>query len=128
MHPGNFPVKWKFSRRNGRKVVMVGDILRLGRRPEEKTLIFPTLLKTVVFSIFVGVFTLIEYTIKGLWKGTGLTGGLADFLEKGPHEIISGCLVVFVAFIPFFAFRELGRALGGEGKIMGLFFRRRDSF
>jgi hypothetical protein len=82
------------------KFVMVGDVLRIDRRLEEKPLIFSTLLKTVVFSIFVGIFTLIEYTIKGLWKGTGLNGVLANFLAKGPHEIISGCLVVFVAFIP----------------------------
>ncbi|MBP1598046.1 MAG: hypothetical protein H6Q05_3423 [Acidobacteria bacterium] len=32
--------------------------------------------------------------------------------------------VTFDAFIPFFAFRELGRVLG-EGKIRTLFFRKR---
>jgi len=61
----------------------------------------------------------------GLWKGKGGMGGLVDFLEKGHHELLAGCLVIFVAFIPFFAFRELGRVLG-EGKIWDLFFRRRD--
>ena len=29
-----------------------------------------------------------------------------------------------VAFVPFFAFREISSALG-EGKLLGLFFRRR---
>jgi hypothetical protein len=43
---------------------------------------------------------------------------------KGSHELLAGCLVIFVAFIPFFAFRELGRALGQQ-KIRALFFRRR---
>ena len=109
------------------KVVMIGDVLHLGRRLEQKPLIFPTLLKTVVFSLFVSIFTIIEHVIKGLWKGTGLMGGLGDFFEKGQHELMAGCLIVFVAFIPFFAFRELGRALGGEGKIWGLFFRGRDN-
>jgi hypothetical protein len=33
-------------------------------------------------------------------------------------------LIVFVAFIPFFAFKELGRVLG-EDKIWTLFFRKR---
>ncbi len=108
------------------KVVMIGDVLHLGRRLEQKPLIFPTLLKTVVFSVFVGIFTIIEHMIKGLWKGMGLTGGLTDFLGKGEHELLAGCLIVFVAFIPFFAFRELGRALGEEGKIWRLFFRKRD--
>jgi len=106
------------------KVVMIGDVLRLGRRLEQKALIYSTLLKTVVFSLFVGAFTLIEHVIKGLWMGKGLTGGLVDLLGKGHHELLAGCLVTLVAFIPFFAFRELGRVLG-EGKIWTFFFRRR---
>jgi hypothetical protein len=63
--------------------------------------------------------------IKGFWKGTGLPGDLVELLGKGPNEFFANALVVFVAFIPFFAFRELGRVLG-EGKIRTLFFQRRD--
>jgi hypothetical protein len=107
------------------KVIMIGAVFRLGRGLEQKPLIYPTLLKTVVFSLFVGVFTLIEHWIKGLWRGKGLAGGLVELLGKGHHELLAGCLVTFVAFIPFFAFRELGRVLG-EDKIRVLFFRRRD--
>jgi hypothetical protein len=107
------------------KVVMIGDALRLGRRLDQHPLIYSTLLKTVVFSLFVGAFTLIEHVIKGLVMGKGLTGGLVDLLGKGHHALLGGCLVIFVAFIPFFAFRELGRLLG-EGKIWTFFFRRRD--
>ena len=65
------------------KVIMIGDVLHLGRRLEQKPLIFPTLLKTVVFSLFVGIFTIIEHVIKGLWKGMGVMGGVGDFLGKG---------------------------------------------
>jgi hypothetical protein len=59
--------------------------------------------------------------------GKGVTGGVVEFFGKGNHELLAGCLVISVAFIPFFAFRELGRALGGEGKIWRLFFRGRDN-
>jgi len=106
------------------KVIMIGSVLRLGRGLEKKPLIIPTLYKTAVFVLLVGVYTVIEYMIKGLWKGTGLTGGFADFLGKGPHELLANSLVVFVAFIPFFGVKELGRVLG-EDKIQALFFRRR---
>jgi len=106
------------------KVVMIGDVLHLGRRLEHKPLIYSTLLKTVVFSLFIGAFTFIEHVIKNLWMGKGLSASLVSFLEKGLHELLAGCLVVFVAFIPFFAFREMGRVLG-EGKIRTLFFRTR---
>jgi hypothetical protein len=106
------------------KVIMIGDVFRLGRGLEQKPLIYPTLYKTVVFSFFVGIFTIIEHVIKGLWKGQGLTGGLVDFFGKGLHELLAGCLVIFVALIPFFAVKELERVLGEE-KIRALFFRRR---
>ena len=106
------------------KVVMIGDVLRLGRRLEHRPLIYSTILKTVVFSVFIGIFTVIEHVIIGLWKGEGLTGGLVELLGRGSHELLAECLVTVVALIPFFAFRELGRVLG-EGKLWALFFRRR---
>ena len=106
------------------KVIMIGDVFRLGRGLEQKPLIYPTLYKTVVFTLFVAVFTLIEHAIKGLWKGKGFMGGLVEYFGKGPHEFLAGSLMIFVAFIPFFAVKELGRVLG-EDKIRALFFRRR---
>jgi len=106
------------------KVIMIGDVFHLGRGLERKPLIYPTLYKTVVFSLFVGVFTIIEHVIKSLWKGKGFMGGLVDFLGKGSYELLAGCLIIFVALIPFFAVKELGRVLG-EDKIRALFFRRR---
>jgi hypothetical protein len=106
------------------KVIMIGEVLHLGRHLEQKPLIYSTLLKTIAFSLFVVAFILIEQVIKGLWKGKGLTAGLVEFVGKGPYELLAGFLVIFVAFVPFFAFRELGRVLG-EGKIWALFFRRR---
>ena len=106
------------------KVVMIGDVLRLGHRLDHKQLSFLIFLKTVVFTLFVGLFTLIEHVIKSLWSGKGFTEGLTDLLGKGHHELLAGCLVILVAFIPFFAFRELGRVLG-QSKIWTLFLRSR---
>jgi hypothetical protein len=88
-------------------------------------LIYPTLYKTVVFTLFVAVFTLIEHGVKGLWKGEGFTSGIVDFFGKGSNEILANSLIVFVAFIPFFGIKELGRVVG-QDKIRALFFRRRD--
>jgi hypothetical protein len=65
-----------------------------------------------------------EHAIKGLWAGKGFMGGLADYFGKGPNEFFAGCVIIFVAFIPFFCVKELGRVLG-QDKITDLFFRRR---
>jgi hypothetical protein len=88
-------------------------------------LIYPTLYKTAVFTFFVGIFTVLENVVKVLWKGTGLPGDLMAFLGKGPDEFIANALIVFVAFIPFFGVKELGRVLG-QDRIQALFFRKRE--
>jgi hypothetical protein len=108
------------------KVIMIGDVLRIGRGLEQKPLIYPTLYKTAVFTLFIGAFTLIENVIKSLWKGTELTGDIFALLGKGPNEFLANALIVFVAFIPFFGVKELGRVLGEE-KIRALFFRKREN-
>ncbi len=106
------------------KVIMIGDVARLGRGLEDKPLIYPTIYKTVVFTVFVAAFKGIEYGIKGLWHGEGIMGGLAEFSAKGWEVVLANSIVVVVAFIPFFAVKELGRVLG-EKTVRGLFFRKR---
>ena len=106
------------------KVIMVGALFRLGRSLEEKPLIFPTLYKSVVFTFLVFVFHVIEHAIKALWQGNTLASSLTAFLDRGHHEVLAGSLVIFVALIPFFAVKELGRVLGKD-KIRALFFRKR---
>ena len=106
------------------KVIMLGDILRLGRGLEDKPLIFPTLYKTAIFGVWVGAFSVIEHMISGFLHGKGLAGGFDELVSKGRYELLAGCLVTFFALIPFFAFKELERVLG-EGRIRGLLFRKR---
>jgi hypothetical protein len=106
------------------KVIMIGAVFRLGRGLEDKPLIIPALYKTVLFSLLVVAFTIVEHAIKGLWMGEGLAAGVMNFLDKGFHELLAGSLVIFVALFPFFAIRELERVVGTD-KIRTLFFRNR---
>jgi hypothetical protein len=104
------------------KVIMIGGLFHF-RSLENKPLIFPTLFKSVIFTFWVVLFALGESAIRGFLHGKGLAGALDHLLSEGTDEFFAKCLVVFVAFIPFFAFKELGRVLG-KGKIWGLFFRK----
>ena len=108
------------------KVIMIGDLMRLGRKFVEKPLIFTTLYRTVVFTVFVALFKVLEHTISGLLHGQGLAGGFEEIMSKGKYELIAYTLVIFFVFIPFFAFKELSRVLG-EGKISELFLRQSGS-
>jgi hypothetical protein len=105
------------------KVILIGEALGLSRGFENKPLIYPTLHKAVVFTIFVAVFAIVEEIVSAVLHGKGVAGGLNELRGKETTEIISRCLVMFLAFIPFFAFKELGMRLG-EGTLGKLFFRK----
>src|SRR5262245_43129150 len=75
------------------KVILVGDALGLGKGKKNKPLIYPTLEKAIVFSVFVGIFAIAEHMVEGLVHGKGVAGGLASLLHEGKDEIISRCLV-----------------------------------
>lgn len=104
------------------KIIMLGDVLGLGRRLTDQPLIWITLYKTVVFALWTAVFSLFEHVLNGLVHGKGLAGGIDELLRNG-DEVLGRALMVFCAFVPFFAFKELGRVLG-EKKIFDLYFRR----
>src|SRR5215470_13045911 len=85
------------------KVIMIGGLVHLGRRLENKPLILPTLFQSALFTCWVTLFALGESTVRGLFHGKGMAGALEHLLSEGTHEFYAKCLVVFVAFIPFLA-------------------------
>jgi hypothetical protein len=106
------------------KVIMLGELLRLGRGLESKPLIYPALYKTVVFCLFVLAFKVVEHGVRGVWGGEGFGKGAAEMWNQGLPVLLANSLVVFAAFLPFFAVKELGRVLG-RATLGDLFFRRK---
>ena len=105
------------------KVIMIGSLFRFDGKLRNKPLIILTLFNSVVFTLWVAFFALVESTIRGFLHGKGLAGALDHLLRDGTDEFFSRALIVFVAFIPFFAFKELGRVIG-KGIIWRWFFRK----
>gem|GEM_PF-365712 len=104
------------------KVIWIGELIGLDHGQENKPLIYPTIYKAFVFTLFVGLFAVIEHMVGGFIRGIGVSGGLAELWRQGKYELLARCIVTFLAFIPFFAFRELAKVLG-EGKLRKLFFK-----
>jgi hypothetical protein len=77
-----------------------------------------------VFGGFALVFEIVEHFILGAVRGKTLAEVWLEIQDKGWPHLAAMILVVFVAFLPFFAFREMEQVLG-EGKIQDLFFKRR---
>ena len=105
------------------KVIMIGDMMRLGRGLERTPLLVPTLYRTLVFSVLVGVFSVLEHAGGALLHGKGVAEGLAEFASKGRFELLARCVVIFGAFVPFFAFKELEGVMG-QDRLRDLFWRR----
>ena len=106
------------------KVIMIGELMRLGRAGKDRPLIIPTLMNSTIFTAWVAVFSVLEHIAKALLQGHGAAAGLREFVQLGSHELLASSVVVFFTFIPFFAFKELERAIG-KGALWNLFFGMR---
>lgn len=69
-------------------------------------------------------FTFLEVLVVGLWKGKALAESLPKVGGGSAAEIFLLAIILTVALIPFFAFRELSRAVGG-GVLGGLLWKSR---
>ncbi len=105
------------------KVIIVGEALGIGEKFADKPLIYPTLYKTMLFALCVLVLGLLERLITGFFHRENVTGVFQEVI-RGRYEILGRVFIMFVAFIPFFAFRETMRVLR-EVKLFDLFFRSR---
>jgi hypothetical protein len=108
------------------KIILTGEALRLDGWFRDKPLIVPTVVHTFVFCAFAWAFDVLEHFVVGTARGETPSDVLAHILEKGWPHMLAVTLVVFVAFLPFFAFREVERTLG-EGKLRQLFLGRREA-
>ena len=105
------------------KVIMIGDLLRIGRRFQNKPLFAITIYRSLIFSIFVVLFSYSEHIVSALIHGKTVTDGINEIADKGIDGILAWCIMIFAAFIPFFALKEIEREFGVK-KIRGMFFSK----
>lgn len=108
------------------KVILIGEIVGLGRRFENKPLIFSTIFKALVFAGFALLFHALEDIVHSLLHHQTFLGALHTLVvaESG-GLLLTRALIFFFAFIPFFALRELRRVVG-EDEFRRLFVGKRE--
>lgn len=106
------------------KVILLGSALHLGDRFRNWPLFLVSLYKTLLFTILVVAFSLLEHIVNGLLHGKGLTWGIHIIMEKNKLEILGDFIILFVAFVPLFAVWGLSQELG-DNRLYELFFTRR---
>jgi len=108
------------------KVVLIGRVFGFTRRFEDAPLALPVLYKSAIFALLVMLFGVLEHLVEGWIRDKGVIGGLRQIAAVGTDEIGARMLTLTVAFVPFFAFWELGRVLGMR-KLARLFFAKPES-
>lgn len=103
------------------KVVLIGRIFGFSRRFEQGPLILAVIYKAIVFALLVVLFSIAEHLVTGWIHHRGLLDGLREIAAAGAYEIGARMLMLTMAFVPFFAFYELGRVLGMQS-LAGMFF------
>ena len=109
------------------KFILIGRALHIGEGQRNKPLIWATLYKSLSFLLFVAILTLIEEVLVGLFHERSFRQSVAEIGGGTPEQLIATTLIVFLVFLPMFAFRTLGEVMG-EGALARAFFVERMEF
>jgi hypothetical protein len=104
------------------KVILIAQELLLADRFRDAPLIYPTLLKSFVFTILLACFKIVEDAAVGLFHGESFQESIADLGGGSLQGFLTLTALLFVVLIPFFGFTELRRVFGD--RITGVFFVR----
>jgi hypothetical protein len=96
------------------KVMLVFEDLDLGRWLELRPLIYPILFETSVLTILFLCFRVAEKIVEGLFRGQTIASSVPEIGGGGLVGLTGVAFILFVALIPFFAFRNITRVLGRD--------------
>jgi hypothetical protein len=109
------------------KVMLTAEMFHVADNLKHKPLIYPILFKSAIFSAILMSFYIVEETLIGMWHGKTAAESIPDIGGGSLKGILVVGLVMFVVLIPFFALKEISRAIGDDN-LYELFFVRRSSY
>ena len=108
------------------KVILIGKVFGFSRWLEDRALIYPVLFKSVLFGVLVFLFGIVEHLVEGWFHKERVSVIFAKIASIGADELVARALMLIVAFVPFFAFWELGRVIGLR-RLSTMYFSRPDA-
>jgi hypothetical protein len=87
-------------------------------------LIYPTLLKSALFTVVLACFKILEGAAIAWYRHEPFRQNLTDVGGRTWKGLLTLALLVFAMLVPFVGYGELGRVLG-EGKLERIFFYQR---
>ncbi len=96
------------------KVMLLFEEFDPGRFLRRRPLIFPILFEALLLTVSFLVVHIAEKVIEGALRGQSVAASLPRIGGGGLVGLASVSVILFVAMIPFFAFRNLSLALGAD--------------
>lgn len=93
------------------KFILIGEATPLAKKRVDLPLLSFAVLKAFLYTLLVFLVRVVEQLVIYAIHGKDLAGGFDDVRLD---DVLARSVVIFCTFIPFFAFRELGRALGDD--------------
>ena len=94
------------------KVMLIAEDLNLGSWSRGRPLLWSVLHKSLVFAMLFIAVHYLESVLVGRFHGDTLRASVPAVGGGGIAGLLCTALLMFVALIPFFAFRDVNRALG----------------
>ena len=105
------------------KILLVAEDANFANRFQNGPLIYPVLFKAFAFALLLVAAHIGESALVGVWHGESFAKSIPPVGGGTLKGFVCVVALMFVALVPFFAFREVGRAIG-EDRLWDLFFNR----
>lgn len=107
------------------KFILIGRALHIGEGLRTRPLIWQTLHKDIAFTIFVAILTVIEDAAIGMAiHGKTFAQSTADLGGGTLRQMIATEFIVFLVFIPLFAFGALSEVMEDKALVRTFFVER----
>lgn len=103
------------------KVMLVAEDLDLGRWLQRRPLIYPILHESLLLTAVFIVFHVVEHLVIGLVKGETFAASIPHIGGGGLAGLACVAAILFIALLPFFAFKHIGREVG-ESRMKQMLF------
>jgi hypothetical protein len=93
------------------KIMLIAEDMQYAEKFTEKPLVVPILYKSLMFSVLLVAAYIVEEIAIGVFRGQGVVESIPT-LGGGLIGTLAVTALLFVALVPFFAFKEIARAIG----------------
>jgi hypothetical protein len=108
------------------KIILIAEAFHVGERFKDRPLAYAILFKSVVFSVLLVCFDILEDVVVGVFHHKTITQSMPTLGGGGLEGMLLVGLMVFIVLIPFFCFTEVARVIG-EDELISLILKRRTS-